>query len=293
MPRVLITGIDGFTGDYLSAALGEQGYEVHGVVRGDPEAPLHYKADLRDAEALADIVKRVRPHKVFHFAAISHVEGNVDNIYAINVVGTRNLLEALARSKSQPDAVLVASSANVYGNRIAGRIDENTPPAPVNDYGVSKLAAEYVAHIYAPRIPIIICRPFNYTGVGQGPDFIIPKIVDHARRRAEAIQLGNIDVARDFSDVRVVTDIYCRLIEASSAIGQTINICSGEAHTLEAILSMIGELSGHRLNVTVNPSLVRQNEVRSLWGDRRKLDSIIGNQNMIPLRDTLQWMLEA
>jgi len=299
MSRILITGVDGFTGRYLAAALHGAGYEVHGLVYRPISgniagASALHVADLSDAAGLAAVVHEVRPDKVAHLAAISFVaHGDAEAMYRTNLVGTRNLLEALVRSKVPLDAVLLASSANVYGNSVGGVIDEATPPAPANDYAVSKLAMEYVARLYVDRLPVVMARPFNYTGVGQAESFLIPKIVNHVRRRAPLIELGNLDVARDFSDVRTVVQYYHRLLENPAAVGQTFNVCSGQAHTLGEVLAMVRTLAGHDFEVRVNPAFVRANEVRILIGSRAKLEAAVGAVLDIPLLDTLRWMIEA
>lgn len=299
MKKILVTGADGFTGRYLAAELQRTGYEVHGLVRdaasGDvPGVSALHAADLSDAAGLAAVVREVQPHKVVHLAAIAFVaHGDVEAIYRTNLVGTRNLLEALAQTKAPLDAVLLASSANVYGNSVGGVLDEDTPPAPANDYAVSKLAMEYAARLYADRLPLIMARPFNYTGVGQAENFLIPKIISHVRRRAPLIELGNIDVERDFSDVRNVVQLYRRLLEAPAAVGQTFNVCSGRAWSLNDVLAMVREISGHDFEVRVNPAFVRQNEVKTLVGSRARLDAVVGEVPEIALRDTLRWMLEA
>ena len=300
MSKILVTGANGFTGRYLVAELQRAGYEVHGlvhkpVVSGNvPGVSALHVADLSDAAGLAAVVNEVQPDKVVHLAAIAFVaHGDIEAIYRTNLVGTRHLLEALAQSKAPLDVVLLASSANVYGNSVGGVLDENTPPAPANDYAVSKLAMEYVARLYADRLPLITVRPFNYTGVGQAESFLIPKIVNHVRRRAPLIELGNLDVARDFSDVRNVVQLYRRLLEAPAALGQTFNVCSGQAWSLNDVLAMVREISGHDFEVRVNPAFVRQNEVKTLVGSRAKLDAVVGEVPEIALRDTLRWMLEA
>lgn len=300
MSKILVTGAEGFTGRYLAAELQRAGYEVHGLVHKPvasgkvPGVSALHVADLSDAAALAAVVNEVQPDKVAHLAAIAFVaHGDIEAIYRTNLVGTRHLLEALAQSKAPLDAVLLASSANVYGNSVGGVLDENTPPAPANDYAVSKLAMEYAARLYAGRLPLIMARPFNYTGVGQAESFLIPKIVNHVRRRAPLIELGNLDVARDFSDVRNVVQLYRRLLEAPAAVGQTLNVCSGQAWSLNDVLAMVREISGHDFEVRVNPAFVRQNEVKTLLGSRAKLDAVVGEVPEITLRDTLRWMLEA
>ncbi len=299
MPKVLITGVAGFTGRYLAAELGRAGYEVVGLSHRPqaaeiPGAASVHACDLNDAEGLAAVLRETQPDVVAHLAAISFVaHGDVEAIYRANLLGSRCLLEALARTDKAPQAVLLASSANVYGNAAGGVLDEMTPPAPANDYAVSKLAMEFVARLYAERLPIIVARPFNYTGVGQSANFLLPKIVDHARRRAPVIELGNLDVARDFSDVRTVVQYYRRLLETPGAVGKTFNICSGQAHTLQWALDKVRAISGHDFEVRVNPAFVRASEVKQLTGNPARLHAEVGAVADIPLEETLRWMVET
>ena len=298
MSRVLITGVDGFTGRHLTTVLAGQGHEVIGISHRPVTHPVEglaqsHVCDLTDAQGLKDIVALSRPDKVAHLAAIAFVShGVVEDIYRTNIVGTRNLLEAVS-AVGGVDAVLLASSANIYGNRVSGAINEDVAPDPVNDYAVSKVAMEYVAQLYREKLPIIIARPFNYTGVGQSINFVIPKIIDHVRRKAAQIELGNLDVARDFSDVRDVMMAYGVLLSRPEAVGQVFNICSGEAQSLRDVIEMVKDISGHDFDVTVNPAFVRQNEVKMLWGDRARIEALSGQSPQYALRDTLAWMLEA
>ena len=191
-----------------------------------------------------------------------------------------------------PSAVLLASSANIYGNAAEGVIDESVQPAPANDYAVSKLAMEYMAKTWADRLPLTLVRPFNYTGVGQSEDFLLPKIVAHFRRRAAVIELGNLDVERDFADVRTVAQVYRRLLEGNTA-HQTLNVCSGRGHTLRGVLDLVGDLAGYRPEIRVNPAFVRANEVRRLLGSKAALERCIGAVEGPSLKDTLPWILAA
>jgi nucleoside-diphosphate-sugar epimerase len=299
MKRVLITGADGFTGRYLAPLLTAGGYTVHGMAPHLPTAPVEgvaqmHVVDLTDAASLVAAVGAARPEYVVHLGGISFVVGDAEPMYQVNLLGTRKLLEALAALPEAPRAVLLASSANVYGNSTEGVLDETTPPAPANDYAVSKLAMEHVARLYAARLPLIVCRPFNYTGVGQAESFLLPKIVAHVRRRAPSIELGNLDVARDFSDVRDVASIYAQLLEEPKAAGKTLNVCSGRAFTLREVLAMTEEVSGWPMELRVNADLMRSNEVKILLGSRARLDALLSTKRQgIPLRDTLRWMIEA
>jgi nucleoside-diphosphate-sugar epimerase len=303
--RALITGMAGFTGRYVAGQLRAAGYQVTGL--GAPGeaasadlagADLH-AVDLNDRAGLAAVVQQVQPDVVVHLAAIAFVgHGDVEQIYRVNVAGTRNLLEALAGLKRKPAAVLLASSANIYGNTdvgMIGAIDENVPAAPANDYAVSKLAMEYMARLWQDRLPIIVVRPFNYTGVGQHENFLLPKIVAHFRRNATDIELGNLHVWRDFSDVRTVAASYRRLLAAPAAAtaGRAFNICSGQAYSLGEVLDLMADIAGYRIDVHVNPAFVRANEVVRLVGDNRRLAGVIGAPEPVALADTLRWMYQA
>ena len=293
MKRVLVTGIRGFTGQYMAAELAAHGYEVFGI-GNQPGCDAHYlQADLLDSEGLRTVVAQVQPDVVVHLAALAFVgHGDANAFYQTNVIGTRNLLEALASSVKTLDCMLLASSANVYGNASEGVLSELTQPAPANDYAVSKLAMEYMASLWSERLPLVIARPFNYTGVGQADNFLLPKIVAHFRRKAATIELGNLDVWRDFSDVRAVVQAYRGLIEACP-VGQTFNVCSGHTHSLREVLAMCADISGHQLQVAVNPAFVRAGEVKTLCGSAERLRSVLPQWQTPLLAETLRWMLES
>jgi nucleoside-diphosphate-sugar epimerase len=298
MTRTLVTGAAGFTGRYVVEALADLGHEVHGLVHG-PDGPVpgviqQHEADVADLASLSRIMKAVQPDHVVHLAAVAFVaHDDVEQIYRANLIGTRQLLEAAARAPKAPSCVLIASSANIYGNARGGQLDETSPAAPANDYAISKAAAEHVARIYSSRLPIIVTRPFNYTGRGQSESFLLPKIVAHARNRAPVMELGNLQVARDFSDVRTVADAYVRLLSCPTAIGETFNVCSGRAVSLRQVLELVSSISGHTSEIRVNPAFVRENEVATLWGSAAKLESVIGQLKHIALEETLRWMLEG
>ena len=291
--RALITGIRGFTGRYMAAELRTHGYEVFGLGSQPSDEPGYHQVDLLDPESVQQAVQQVRPDVVLHLAALAFVgHGNPNGFYQVHLIGTRNLLEALAASVSNLDCVLLASSANVYGNGVGGMLSEATTPLPANDYAVSKLAMEYLAALWMERLPLVIARPFNYSGVGQAENFLLPKIVSHFRRRATRIELGNLDVWRDFSDVRAVVQAYRSLIEVKP-LGQTVNVCSGRTHSLGEIIDICRAVTGHSMEVAVNPAFVRPSEVKTLCGDATRLRSLIGDWDTPTLENTLRWMLAA
>jgi len=288
--RALVTGRAGFTGRHMAEELSRAGYEVFGLEGEQPGQAV----DLRDREALGSLVRSIQPEVVVHLAAVAFVaHEDVADLYTSNLLGTRNLLEALARCERRPERVLLASSANIYGNAAAsGPIEEDCTPLPENDYAVSKYSMELLARCWRDQLPIIITRPFNYTGVGQSRSFLLPKLVDHFARGAREVELGNIDVFRDFSDVRMVVDAYRRLL-AQGVPGEVYNVCSGRVYSIRQVLDMLAELAGYAIEVKVNPAFVRANEIRHLGGSNRRLVAAIGELADIPLPETLAWMYGA
>lgn len=291
--RALVTGLGGFTGRYVSRELEAMGYEVFGLGQGLVAAAGQYCVDLRDAQALKNAVIEIQPKVVVHLAAIAFVaHGDANDIYTSNIIGSRNLLAALAECTVTPEKVLLASSANVYGNARVAVLDETCPTQPENDYAVSKYAMELMSRQWRDTLPIVIARPFNYTGVGQSPAFLLPKLVDHFARRAAKVELGNIDVYRDFNDVRMVAAAYGRLL-GSGVPGEIYNVCSGQGYSINDCLSILSGLAGYTIDVDINPAFVRENEVKRLVGSHEKLTATIGELTQIPLADTLEWMYRA
>ena len=295
LTRTLVTGGSGFTGAWLIGNLLASGHAVTETVAGQgaPETPSRRRLDITSLEECRRVIDEVRPDYIVHLAAISFV-GHADplDFYRVNVLGTLNLLQACADAGHTPRKVLIASSANVYGNVTSDAIDETFPVTPVNHYAASKAAMETMVRTWFDRLPIVIVRPFNYTGRGQASNFLVPKIVEHFARREPAIELGNIDVARDFSDVRYVANAYEALLE-SDAASETVNVCTGTPYTLREILSAASNLTGHELEIQVNPAFVRQTDVKMLAGSPAKLRSMVPTVEAIPFMDTLRWMLAA
>ena len=282
MLRMLVTGADGFTGVHFVKQAREAGYDV-----------FAFNADLTNPQAVQAQVDAAAPDVVVHLAGISFVGHDKPSaFYEVNVIGTLNLLDALLKLPKPPKRVLLASSANVYGNCEQSPISEMQAPAPLNHYAMSKLAMEHLAMTYADRLPLFFVRPFNYTGPGQVESFVIPKIVSHFKRQATTVELGNLTVEREYNDVRMVTDAYLKLLDQAAA-GEIYNICSGKTYTLHQVIDALVELTGHQMGIVVNPAFVRANELHRLCGDVSKLHKTIGTHDPIALQNTLRWMLES
>lgn len=279
--RVALTGASGFTGHVVQAALAARGVEA-----------VSLAADLTDGAAVAREVADTPFDRLIHLAALAFV-GVADwqGFYQVNQIGTFHLLDAVARHRPGTRCLL-ASSAQVYGPGAEGLIGEDVPTNPANHYAVSKLAMERGSALWGGQLELVIARPFNYTGVGQPTDYLLPKIVDHFRRRADVIELGNTWVKRDFGDVRAVAEAYAGLIlaEAPPAV---VNVATGRVWAIDNILAILTELSGHRIEVRVNPAFVRANDVPVLGGDVSRLRTALPDWRPRELADTLGWMYGA
>jgi GDP-6-deoxy-D-talose 4-dehydrogenase len=280
--RILLTGADGFTGRHFQHKAHSLGHEV-----------IALKADLMDAAAVMAEVQAVLPSHVVHLAAVSAVtHADEEAFYRVNLFGTQNLLKALCSLPIAPSKVLLASSANVYGNALVSPISEDYCPKPINHYAISKLAMELMSASFSQQLPIVIGRPFNYTGIWHDNRFVVPKIVEHFQKRASLIELGNLDVLREYNDVRMVCQAYLDLLLLGQP-GETYNIASGRAASLRTIISALEEITKHAINVEVNPTFVRANDIAILSGSPTKIEALLGPLNHPSLEDTLSWMVNS
>jgi len=207
-------------------------------------------------------------------------------------MGTENILQALVEADIKPKKVIVVSSATVYGNQGQEILDESMCPKPVNHYGISKLAMEHMTANYFKHLNIIITRPFNYTGIGQAKHFLIPKIVHHFRERKETIELGNLDVRREFNDVNYICELYSRLL-LSEIKSEFINIASNRGVKLLDVIKNMNQISGYTIEVKVNPNFVRKDEIKSLTGSTKKLIAFLGETKQKTFIETLKEMYQS
>ncbi len=291
MKKVLITGIDGFTGWHLSEYLKQSGYEVYGTSL-KKEVGNVYKCDVKDKSDIRRVLQNVEPNFIIHLAAISFVGyDNYENFYKVNTLGTVNLLDSLLEDRILPKKIILASSAVVYGNQNSEVLDESMCPSPNNHYGCSKFSMEQLSKNYFDTLPIIITRPFNYTGVGQKDYFLIPKIVKHFKEKKTSIELGNLDVIREFNDVEFVCESYKRLLECEIK-SKIVNICSERGIKLLDVIEMMQEISKYKIEVKVNPKFVRKNEIKKLIGSGKRLFELVGNVEQKEFHLTLGEMYE-
>ncbi|HWD53651.1 MAG TPA: GDP-mannose 4,6-dehydratase [Acidimicrobiales bacterium] len=290
--RALITGGEGFVGQWLAAHLKDSGDEV---------AVIDVETDVADGDAVRRVMSDVAPDAIYHLAAMTHVGDSWEKpseVLRVNVLGTA---EVLAAARTRPQArVLVVSSAEVYGVVDPEQLPlgESTPTAPASPYAASKLAAEAVA-LQAWRgygQPVIIVRPFNHIGPGQSPNFFVPalakRIVEARRSGASSLRVGTLTTRRDFTDVRDVVVAYRRLID-NGAPGEIYNVCSGRDVAMSDVAAQLLELAGSDLTLETDPELVRPVDVPVLRGDAERLHTATGWQPSIPLATTLADVLAS
>lgn len=277
--RVGVTGAAGFTGQHLVAAFAARGVE-----------PIALTADVTDGDAVKREIAASRPDAIVHLAAQAFVQSDdIKSFYEVNQIGSVHLLEAVATERPGIP-VLLASSAQVYGAQAEGLIDEEAPLRPSNHYAVSKAAMELVADLYRDRVRLIVARPFNYTGVGQQDHYLVPKIISHFAHRADRIELGNLDVRRDFGDVRAVVGAYAELLGGEPGV---YNVSSGDLHSVRDLLDILIRLTGHQMTVAINPAFVRANDVPTLGGRNDRLRAAVPGWRPRPIEETLAWMLDG
>lgn len=289
--RVLLTGGDSFTGRPLVEALRQDGHEVVTVGRHVGEADM--AADLLDPDEIIGVIDQVKPTAIIHLAAITFApDQNFHRIYTTNVSGTASLLKGARAFAGQLNAVILPSSARVYAPPLSDDpIQEDYLLSPADHYGASKMAMERVAQLFSNELPITITRPFNYTGPGQAAQFFVPKLVA-AYVAGEDVRVGNLHVARDFSDITTVVEVYRRLV-SSPKPGETFNICSGQPVLLGDIARLLEEITDNRITLTVDPSFVRPDEPRVIVGSKRKLEAAIGALQEPGIRKTLESMVAS
>ncbi len=287
--KIFVTGSNGFTGKYLLPFLSMHGCLVAGGAR-DSDNQTVYSIDLLDKNSLVKALTDFQPDVIVHLAGIA-LPGftDVELIYRINMFGTKNLLDAVVESGIKLHKFIAASSAHVYGVVDSLAVSESHIVQPMSHYGNSKLGMENICRLYMDKLPIIITRPFNYTGAGQSTDYVLAKIVDHYRRGAKEITLGNIDVVRDFSHIEDVLNYYWQLINCKDD-GFVVNLCSGVGFSLCEIIEQMNVIAGYEINVNSSNALLRPQDNPVFVGDNSLLMTYMPNHTSMTMLKLLRKM---
>ncbi|HUT52399.1 MAG TPA: GDP-mannose 4,6-dehydratase [bacterium] len=291
--KTLVTGMGGFVGPHLARLIAGQGGEA---------VPFYFqerRVDLTDADTVGRAIKEIRPGRVYHLAALSSVGQSwqdPDAVFAVNVDGTRNLLQAL--SDHAPEArVLMASSGSVYGPAAEGRVfKEDDELNPQNPYARSKARAEEACAEFAKRgLDVRVVRPLGHTGPGQRPGFVVPDLASQVaaialKKTEPLVRAGNLEVEREFADVRDVARAYEMVMEKGGA-GPVFNLSINEPHSIREVALTLMAAAGVEAELISSAALVRKNDECSPRLDVSKI-SALGFRFEIPFQKTMAEVLD-
>ena len=303
MSRILITGGTGFVGTHLVQFLKSNTSHIAVLASGGKSKPQpgvnYYEVDIRERDAVRPVVQEVKPDHIYHLAGISSVDDSWSSprlTYEVNVFGAYNLFDA-AMSLPRPPRILNISTSQVYAP-CSSALNEDSRIHPNNPYAASKAMAELLVVEYQKYTEggIITTRSFNHTGPGQPPNFVLPSIAKQFVEielglRPPRLNVGNVEVKRDFTDIRDVIRAYCMLLEKGKP-GEVYNVCSGSAVRLADIIRMFESATGRKVTIATEESRVRSNDVPLICGDPKKVRETTGWQPQISLPKTIADLLD-
>ncbi len=306
--RVLVTGAAGFAGQHACRELTAHGHTVLAADVAIPEEkPAGIAAweelDVCDAGRCRDVVARHQPDACLHIAGIAFVpnaEAASSRVFRVNTLGTVHMLDA-AVGVCPGMRTLVVTTSEVYGDDGRGQagtpLREDTPLAPRNLYGISKMAADQCALLYARtrNLDVLTARPSNHTGPGQRPPFVVPAFVERllALRSVGGgtIRTGNLSSARRFLDVRDVVRAYRLLLEKGRS-GEAYNISTAQSCKIGDLLALLAQKLQIEVETEVDPKLYRPTDSTAAL-DLTKIQADCGWQAEYDLSETLDAMLAA
>jgi len=302
--RILITGIEGFAGGHLARHLASSGHTVFGLHWADapPGLPgeLH-KGDVCNFESTRSLLEQTRPDGIIHLAGISSValsESHQMTTYEVNALGTLKLLEAVRQLQLKCRVVLI-SSADVYGRSNIGRpLTEDLPSQPLSPYALSKHMTGEAGLFYhrAFGFDTVVLRPFSHTGPGQTTAFVFPKVADAIARiengkQDPVIEMGDLSIRRDYTDVRDVVRAYLLALERCTA-GETYNVTSGKPMVIQEGVDYLCSLSRVPVQIKSSAAKFRPHDIPLLTGDPSKFHSATGWKPETPFTQTLSDLLD-
>jgi len=288
--RVLVTGAAGFVGGHLLPVLR----------MAFPGAGLHATPfDVTDAEAVDAAVDAVRPDAVVHLAAIAAIPAarlDPGRAWQVNLKGTLNVARAVLH-RTPGCTLLFASSADLYGAsfRTGQPLDEGALPAPLNTYAATKAAADLaLGAMAAEGLRVVRVRPFNHTGPGQAPGFVVAAFAEQVARIAAGLQppvlrVGALDPMRDFLDVRDVCAAYALCLARADALapGTVLNLASGRPRRVGDVLAALMHAAGVQAEVVADPGRLRPTDIPIAAGDAALARRLLGWAPAIPWEQTI------
>jgi GDP-4-dehydro-6-deoxy-D-mannose reductase len=301
--KALITGVTGFVGSYLCRRLLDVGHEVVGLARSIKTNDNDIKmisCDITDEPQLRHVLMTEKPDHIYHLAGSAFVPHTIKEprqTYRTIVDGTLILYEALRGLDFAPRVLFVGSAA-VYGEGSGIPFTESDLMKPVNPYAGAKACADLISEQYANtyNMNIVRVRPFNHTGPRQSPAFVCSSFAKQLAEiesgaKSELI-VGNLNVKRDFLDVRDVVEAYFLLMEKGIS-GEVYNVSSQQAVSVSDLLDLLTQLSKVKsLNIKVDPNKLRHNETPVKFGDSSKIRKEIGWEPTHKIEQTMSDLLD-
>jgi GDP-4-dehydro-6-deoxy-D-mannose reductase len=332
--RVLITGITGFAGSHMTEMLLKKSdVEIYGIYRRRSRLDnlsglrdrLHMvepgvasvdtlqhafekgkinlvDCDLLDPFSVHKLIGSVRPDRIFHLAAQSHVPTSWNSPSATlqdNIIGQLNLFEAVRQVGIDP-LIQIAGSSEEYGLVHPDEVPmkETNPLRPLSPYAVSKVGQEMLAYQYHQSYGIrsIVSRGFNHSGPRRGENFVDSSFAKQIACIEKGIgepviHVGDLTSKRDFTDVRDIVQAYWLLLDKCRP-GEVYNIGSGSTRSMQEVLDMLLKMSRVRVDVQVDPTRLRPSDVPILWADSTKFIEATGWKPTIPYEQTLRDLLD-
>jgi GDP-6-deoxy-D-talose 4-dehydrogenase len=254
-----------------------------------------YQLSQNGAEkSINKLIQEFNPDVVINLISVAATAlDDCKNYLSTNFLISKNILDGCAMGPIKPKKFIQVSSAHVYGPIESSSICEKTSLNPKSPYAKTKTMADMLASLYENYFKVIITRPFNYSGAGQNVEnFFLPKLINAAHNRESKITLGNINLVRDFSDVRDISSYYRALVMNHEANG-IINLCSGKGYLLGEIVEEVQRLSGHYFDIEKDDSLGGGLQSKTQIGSNDKLIQVTGLHPQYSITDTIRWMLES
>jgi len=301
--KVLVTGVSGFIGSHLARRLVKEGAEVSGLIRKSSDLwriqdlknqiTLHY-VDLRNFEAVREVIQDIKPQKVFHLAAYVDVTRSlkvVDEMVEVNIKGTLNLLRAL--TETGYDCFINTGTCEEYGdNPVPFR--ENQTPNPVSPYSASKVATTMFCQMLHKTmgLPIITLRPFLTYGPGQTSNMFIPSLIN-TLAKGEAFEMTGGEQTREFNYIDDIVDGFIKASISPQAIGEIINIGNGLEYRIKDVVEIVLRLMNSQIKPKIGASDYRPGETWHFYCDNTKAKEILGWRPKVSLEDGLKMTINS
>jgi len=288
--EIVVTGINGFVGEHLARHLQASDFSVRGVGREitpnenvAPYLDTYQQADLLNKEQVARLILK-QAAAVIHLAGLASVAESFDkpDLYKTgNAEMTANLLNT-AEDQGFTGRIVAVSTGALYDPNQAMPLSEESKTTENSPYAIGKIRAEEIIKQHRNNgQDVVIARPFNHIGPGQGNGFLIPDLYDQLITAEQAgstsITVGNLATRRDYTDVRDIVAAYTQLATADSLVHDTYNIASGASLSGFEILEYLQKaMNLDSIESTVDQSKVRPTDAMNIVGDASRLSMELG-----------------